>query len=180
MRMDQDVELPVVLEGSLEQAPLCEVLDVIGMSRQVMELVLSDDAGVVGTIVVASGEVVEARVAASGAAGRGAFGALFASPGTRFTVLRRSREVPGLTLGAVDELVAEAKAARDAPEDSALGPLPTIRPRREPTDARVEELEAQVRTLRARRPWGLLLGVVVGVQTVALLIAAVLLASTWM
>ena len=81
----------LLMEGTFESFSIDEVLDVVGLSRQTMEVVLEDESRR-GNIVVKAGQVLSANAPPDH--GRGAFHALYQQPGQSFTVWRRS-EAPG-------------------------------------------------------------------------------------
>jgi len=109
-----------VMEGAFSEVSIDEVLQVISLSRQVLEVVLSDDAGTVGTIVVKSGQLMDAVAIRQSLEGVAAFSWLVAHPGTAYSVLRRTGVKPDQApLGHLATLTREAAAetgAGDEPE----------------------------------------------------------------
>lgn len=108
-----------VIEGTFGRVTMDDLLQVVGMSRQCMEVVLSG----VGSMTIKSGQVLQAR-SAPGETGAAAFYALYGSPGTKYAVFRRDVAPTGkLTpIGSVSALV---ERARRAPKAS-TGPMVVI------------------------------------------------------
>ena len=75
-----------VMQGSLKEFDLAEVLQVVGIGRQYTGIELRLSNGVVGTIFVKSGQVVSAT--ANDTAGPNAFFNLFQAADGRFFVFR--------------------------------------------------------------------------------------------
>ncbi|MCA9648932.1 MAG: DUF4388 domain-containing protein, partial [Myxococcales bacterium] len=97
----------LLMEGTFESFSIDEVLDVVGLSRQTMEVVLEDESRR-GNIVVKAGQVLSANAPPDH--GRGAFHALYQQPGQSFTVWRRS-EAPGESIGTLSDLIEESRHA---------------------------------------------------------------------
>lgn len=96
-----------VMRGRLRDFDLGQVLQVVGIGRQYMEVEISDENAVAGTIVAKSGKIV--RVDAPPAEGRDAFFQLFARNEGQFEVFRmETPELPAEPLGSVNQLLAEA------------------------------------------------------------------------
>lgn len=97
----------LMMEGTFESFSIDEVLDVVGLSRQTMEVVLEDGSRR-GNIVVKAGQVLSANAPPD--RGRGAFHSLYQQPGQSFTVWRRL-EAPGDSIGTLAELIEESRKA---------------------------------------------------------------------
>ncbi len=103
----------VILEGTFAATPLADVLASLTLSRLPLEMVLSGDHGVRGTILLKSGQVLLAEVLEGGLSGRDAFFHLIDAPGERFVVARRpgAADFPvGKPCGVLRELLLAAKA----------------------------------------------------------------------
>lgn len=113
----------LLMEGTFESFSIDEVLDVVGLSRQTMEVVLEDEARR-GNIVVKAGQVLSANAPPDH--GRGAFHSLYQRPGQSFTVWRRL-EAPGAPIGTLADLIEESRRApttqRGAASRSKRAPL---------------------------------------------------------
>ena len=109
-----------VMQGSLREFDLADVLQVVGLGRQYTGVELSFDGGRGGTIYVKSGQVVSAN--ANDSAGHQAFRDLFRSGTGSFFVFRAETppELPE-PLGALDKLLMAAVEERrtNPPERSA-------------------------------------------------------------
>lgn len=105
----RSTEPDVLVDGSLAQFPLLDVLGTLALTRQTVELVLDDGSARRGVIVIRSGRVLEVRVVGSVATGQAAFAELVASPGTRFSVVKRAAPVRGEPLGFLAEWVSDAR-----------------------------------------------------------------------
>ncbi|HET9931507.1 MAG TPA: AAA family ATPase [Polyangiaceae bacterium] len=96
-----------VMRGLLREFDFGQVLQVAGIGRQYMEIEISDQNAVVGTIVVKSGKVVSAET--PNARGRDAFFQLFGRNDGEFEVFRmQTPEVLPEPVGAVSDLLEEA------------------------------------------------------------------------
>ncbi len=110
----------VVMEGSFESYSLDEVLDVISLTRQCMEIVVEDGPHS-GRFLVRSGRLLDAE-SPPARRGRSAFCQLYASPGRTFVVYRRDGGGSVTPIGALSDLVSEAKQAAE----SAVEPAPVL------------------------------------------------------
>lgn len=113
-----------VMQGSLDEFDLAQVLQVVGIGRQYTAVEVQHDSGLMGTIFVKSGKVVS--VEGKDAGGRDAFFRLFDSQHGSFSVFRM--ETPSALpepLGAINKLLMEALDAASAPA-SVPPPLPPI------------------------------------------------------
>lgn len=120
-----------VMEGPLSETSLDEVLQVISLSRQLLEVVLSDESGTVGAIVVKAGHLLDAQAVRVQYDGAQALLWLHRNPGTYFTVLHRPRGSRDYTsLGPIAELLRQAasETTRRLPKvaDSSTGTQPVV------------------------------------------------------
>ena len=112
----------VVLEGNFDETNLLEVLQVVGLSRKVLEVVLSDSTGVLGAIVAKSGCLLDAQRLRPEQQGLDAFLSLYKDHGTRFRVVMRTGHKLGESLGLLPDLIAQATLA-----DQHSAELPVVR-----------------------------------------------------
>lgn len=124
-----------VMQGSLREFQLAEVLQVVGIGRQYTGVELQLANGVVGTIFVKSGQVVSAT--ADNAAGSSAFFNLFQASDGRFFVFRTETpaELPE-PLGPLNRLLMEVpppRAAKSEPVQAPVIPLHAYEEREAPT-----------------------------------------------
>jgi hypothetical protein len=101
----------LLLKGSFDSFSIDDVLDVVGMSRQTMKVVL-DDSGRGGEFLVKAGRVIQA--AAPPAEGRRAFVNIYRQPGQGFAVWQHV-ETTGEPIGLLADLIQEAKALEQEP-----------------------------------------------------------------
>jgi chromosome partitioning protein len=113
-----------VMQGSLREFQLAEVLQVVGIGRQYTGVELQLANGVVGTIFVKSGPVVSAT--ADDAAGSSAFFNLFQASDGRFFVFRTETpaDLPE-PLGPLNRLLMEVPPPRAAKSEPVQRELPT-------------------------------------------------------
>lgn len=124
-----------VMQGSLREFQLAEVLQVVGIGRQYTGVELQLANGVVGTIFVKSGQVVSAT--ADDSAGSKAFFNLFQASDGRFFVFRTETpaEMPE-PLGPLNRLLMEVpppRAAKSEPVQAPVIPLHNYEERELPT-----------------------------------------------
>lgn len=101
----------LLLKGSFDSFSIDDVLDVVGMSRQTMRVVL-EDSGRGGEFLVKAGRVIGA--VAPPAEGRRAFVNIYREPGQGFAVWQHVEAV-GEPIGLLADLITEAKALEKAP-----------------------------------------------------------------
>ncbi len=128
-----------VMQGSLKEFDLAEVLQVVGIGRQYTGIELRLSNGVVGTIFVKSGQVVSAT--ANDTAGPNAFFNLFQAADGRFFVFR-TETPPDLPepLGPLHRMLMEVPPPgprKSEPVQPAVAPLHAYEERELPTQAGV-------------------------------------------
>lgn len=128
-----------VMQGSLREFDLAEVLQVVGIGRQYTGIELRLSNGVVGTIFVKSGQVVSAT--ANDSAGPNAFFNLFQAADGRFFVFRTEtpKELPE-PLGPLHRLLMEVpppRPAKSEPVHAPVVPLASYEERERPTQTGV-------------------------------------------
>lgn len=105
---------PQVIEGTFGRVTMDDLLQVVGLSRQCLEVVVTG----VGTMTVKSGQVLQARVA--GEVGVAAFLTLYASPATQYAVFRREPPMGLTPIGPVASLIERARRAPPRTNSSAV------------------------------------------------------------
>jgi chromosome partitioning protein len=136
----------LVMKGSLGDFELADVLQVVGLSRQLTAIeVRLDDGSHYGTIWVKSGRVVNARRGPT--QGKLAFYDMFAPRKATFLVSRLA-DLPAFPepIGAVASLLLEARAPVGPPSVGPPPPRPATLPRPPPTLARASQPTAPVVT----------------------------------
>lgn len=110
-----------IVWGTFDATPLTDVFAILALSRQLVGVRFSDDAGDIGMIAVKAGQVVDAEDFRTRTTGPGALKCLVSHPGTAFTVVELPRDEPAIQsavpIGKLDALLAEADIdrKRDAP-----------------------------------------------------------------
>lgn len=104
--------MTTVIEGTFDRTSMDDLLQVVSLSRQCLEVVL----GTAGTMTVKGGQVLAAR-ATPGEVGAAAFCALYASPGRRYSVVRR--EAPAGDTAPIGSITSLVDRARRAPRITA-------------------------------------------------------------
>lgn len=115
---DEDTEtgLALIMKGDLSEISITDVLGAFSLSRQLIELVLTDDSGIRGTILIKSGHLLSARSMAHGSQGKAAFIALLREPGTDVTAHAREQSVRDLRqIGKLTDLIAAASQPESVP-----------------------------------------------------------------
>ncbi|MCA9706508.1 MAG: DUF4388 domain-containing protein [Myxococcales bacterium] len=103
----------LLLKGSFDSFSIDDVLDVVGLSRQTMKVVLNDDgSGGGGEFLVKAGRVIHAEAPPD--RGRRAFVNIYREPGSNFAVWQHV-EATGEPIGMLADLIEEAKALETAP-----------------------------------------------------------------
>jgi Domain of unknown function (DUF4388) len=96
-----------IIEGTFDRTSMDDLLQVVSLSRQCLEVVL----GTAGTMTVKGGQVLAARANPS-EVGAAAFCALYASPGQRYSVVRREAPLgDAAPIGSITSLVDRARRA---------------------------------------------------------------------
>ncbi len=105
----------VILEGTLDEFTLDEVFEVVGLTRQLVDVELvARDRTPGGRVRIRSGMVLDAERPPD-VEGAEAFTAIYHRPGTAFTVRRVQAEVRGIQpLGTLSDLVRRAREGRGA------------------------------------------------------------------
>ena len=120
-RAEQAKTTDAIVWGTFDTTPLADIFAVLALSRQLVGLRFSDDAGDVGTIAVKAGQVVGAEDFRTRTTGPDALKGLVSHPGTAFTVVELPRDGPAMqsveVIGKLNTLLAEADNDRegDAP-----------------------------------------------------------------
>ncbi len=109
----------LLLKGSFDSFSIDDVLDVVGMSRQTMKVVLSDD-GRGGEFLVKAGRVIHAEAPPD--RGRRAFVNIYREPGQGFAVWQHVEAI-GEPIGMLADLIEEAKALEEAPAAPSRTPM---------------------------------------------------------
>jgi len=104
----------LLLKGSFDSFSIDDVLDVVGMSRQTMKVVLNDD-GRGGEFLVKAGRVIHAEAPPD--RGRRAFVNIYREPGQGFAVWQHVEAI-GEPIGMLADLIEEAKALEEAPSSA--------------------------------------------------------------
>ncbi|MEM9454325.1 MAG: hypothetical protein AAGF11_09110 [Myxococcota bacterium] len=111
----------LLLKGSFDSFSIDDVLDVVGLSRQTMKVVLNEDGQQgAGQFLVKAGRVIHAE--SSSDRGRRAFVNIYREPGTSFAVWQHVEAV-GEPIGMLADLIEEAKALEEAPVTPSRTPM---------------------------------------------------------
>ncbi len=103
-------EGPVVLQGSMANTTFEELVEMLSISRQQLEVVISNDTeGRVGSLVLNSGHILEAHAQDGALTGLAALDRLRTVPGTEFTVFRRALVGNTRPLGTVETLISSSQ-----------------------------------------------------------------------
>lgn len=113
-----------LLEGTFSDHSLDEVLDVLSMSRQLMQLAIHRADNTIAALVVKAGHVLGAVDHRAGVSGPQAFEAIVADPGERFDVVRL--KAPPALPAAIGTLAEMLEAARATHPDAAADPRPDV------------------------------------------------------
>lgn len=109
----------LLLKGTFDSFSIDDVLDVVGLSRQTMRVVL-DDSGRGGEFLVKAGRVI--RADAPPEEGRRAFVNIYREPGQGFAVWQHV-EATGEPIGLLADLIEEAKQLEKAPAAPSRTPM---------------------------------------------------------
>ena len=103
----------LLVSGDFATFSFADVLATVGLTRQLVDLVLLDAEGVRAGMLLKSGQILDVRNLRTAATGGMAFAQVIQDPGPRFQVARRQHMPPAIQpLGMLSEWLGEVEAGR--------------------------------------------------------------------